>query len=298
MTEEISRLSEPKSRLGRGLAALLGETVGPSNAGDHPHQVTSVPIEFLKPNPRNPRKIFSESDLQELASSVKERGILQPILVRAARDEPGAFEIIAGERRWRAGQKAGLHMAPVIILDVGDQTALEIAIIENVQRIDLNALEESAGFAQLISEFAYSHDDVAKIVGKSRSHVTNMLRLLKLPTFTKDLIISGQLSAGHGRALAAMSDPDTVARKVIARGLSVRATESYQKSASKPQSHQATESKIDVLELEKNLRLALGSRVVIKTKGSVGEVTIAFASFDQLDDLCIRLCTTPGSGLN
>src|SRR5437868_5063661 len=186
-----------KSRLGRGLAALIGD-VGDENAVlERTRSQRRVPIEFLRPNPRNPRRLFADAEIDELAASIRERGIIQPILVRTVRGAADQYEIIAGERRWRAAQRAGLHDVPVILLEVGDREALELAIIENIQRTDLNALEEAMGYQALTDEFRHGQDEIARIVGKSRSHVANTLRLLKLPDAVKALIHDGKLSAGH-----------------------------------------------------------------------------------------------------
>ena len=181
-----------------------------------------TPIEFLRPNPRNPRKRFDDAELDELAASIKERGIIQPVVVRAISGVADAYEIIAGERRWRAAQRAGLHEIPVIIVEAGDREALEIAIVENVQRADLNALEEAAGYAQLGADYGYSHGDIARVVSKSRSHVANTLRLTNLPEHTRSLLAGGKISAGHARALLAVADPDALANRIVAEGLTVR----------------------------------------------------------------------------
>src|SRR3954471_5459714 len=196
------------SRLGRGLAALIGDVGDEARVLERQRNQRRVPIEFVKPNPRNPRRVFADAELEELAASIRERGVIQPILVRAVRGAMDQYEIVAGERRWRASQRAGLHDVPVILLEISDREALELAIIENVQRADLNALEEANGYQALVDEFKYSQDDVAKIVGKSRSHVTNTLRLMKLPDGVQTLIRDGKLSAGHARALLGQPDPE------------------------------------------------------------------------------------------
>src|SRR5262250_2019535 len=217
MAEEAVR-----SRLGRGLAALIGDVGEESAALERTRGQRRVPIEFLRPNPRNPRRNFPEAELDELAASIRERGIIQPILVRTARGAADSYEIIAGERRWRAAQRAGTHEVPIVLLEVSDKEALELAIIENVQRSDLNALEEANGYQALADEFKYSQDDIAKIVGKSRSHVTNTVRLLRLPDGVQEFIRSGKISAGHARALLGQPDPETLAQAIVAQGLSVR----------------------------------------------------------------------------
>ncbi len=220
MAEDAIARTENRPRLGRGLAALLG-------GANPPHAEVSrgtrqTPIEFLRPNPRNPRKRFDDAELDELAASIKERGIIQPVVVRAITGVADAYEIIAGERRWRAAQRAGLHEIPVIIVEAGDREALEIAIVENVQRADLNALEEAAGYAHLGADYGYSHGDIARVVSKSRSHVANTLRLTNLPEHTRGLLAGGKISAGHARALLAVADPDALANRIVADGLTVR----------------------------------------------------------------------------
>ena len=201
-----------KSRLGRGLAALIGDVGDETAALERTRSARRVPIEFLRPNPRNPRRIFADAELDELAASIRERGIIQPILVRTVRGQADAYEIIAGERRWRAAQRAGLHEVPVVLLEVGDREALELAIIENVQRTDLNPLEEAAGYQALADEFGYSQDDIARIVGKSRPHVSNTVRLLKLPEPVKAYIHAGKLTAGHARMLLGQPNPEELRR--------------------------------------------------------------------------------------
>ena len=220
MAEDVSRVIESRPRLGRGLAALLG---GPNEAPPaFAPGARQTPIEFLRPNPRNPRKRFDDGELDELAASIKERGLIQPVVVRAIPGVADAYEIIAGERRWRAAQRAALHEIPVIVVEAGDREALEIAIVENVQRADLNALEEAAGYAQLGETYGYSHGDIARVVGKSRSHVANTFRLMGLPEHTRALLAGGQISAGHARALLAVADPDALADRIVAEGLTVR----------------------------------------------------------------------------
>ena len=203
---------EARSRLGRGLAALIGDAGGvePDRGGRSPSRTA---IEFLRPNPRNPRQIFRDDELRELADSIRERGIVQPLVVREVPGVSNVYEIIAGERRWRAAQIAGLHEVPIVVVEANDQQSLEFAIIENVQRADLNAIEEAQGYQRLLNEFGYSQQDLAKIIGKSRSQITNTLRLLKLPGPVKQLVSEGSISAGHARALLALSDPLIVAKK-------------------------------------------------------------------------------------
>ena len=218
---------EHKSRLGRGLAALIGDVGDESAAIERVRGQRRVPIEFLKPNPRNPRRAFAEEELAELAASIGERGVIQPILVRAAAGASDAYEIIAGERRWRAAQRAGQHEVPIVILEANDRESLEMAIIENVQRTDLNPIEEAAGYVALMDEFDYSQDEVAKIVGKSRPHVTNMVRLTKLSEPVKAYVRSGKITAGHARMLVGQPNAEQLAEEIVARGLNVRQVEKW-----------------------------------------------------------------------
>jgi ParB family chromosome partitioning protein len=224
---------EGKSRLGRGLAALIGDvgeetrkaTAAPQSGGTRGQR--RAPVEFLRPNPRNPRRDFPEADLDDLAASLREKGIIQPIVVRPVRGSADKFEIIAGERRWRAAQRAGLHDVPIVAVDVTEDEALQLAIIENVQRTDLNAIEEASGYQALINDFRHSHDEIAKTVGKSRVHITNTLRLLKLPEKVQSLVRSGKVSAGHARVLIGRHDAEELAQKIVEMGLSVRQVEEW-----------------------------------------------------------------------
>ena len=291
MAEEAVRHAEHRPRLGRGLAALLGD------AGEEPSAsgrggVRKTPIEFLHPNPRNPRKAFPEDELEELAASIRERGVIQPVIVRPVPRVADAYEIIAGERRWRAAQRAGLHDIPIVVIDVSDREALELAIVENVQRADLNALEEAAGYAQLGADYGYSHGDIARVVGKSRSHVANTTRLTNLPEHTRALLAGGQISAGHARALLAVAHPDALADRIVAQGLTVRDIERFGENSGKtgrPRNAAATVD-ADTAALQEKLGLALGTKVTVRHSGESGEIRIAFRDFDQLDDLCRRLC--------
>jgi ParB family chromosome partitioning protein len=290
MTEEPAR-----SRLGRGLAALIGD-VGDENAVlERTRSQRRVPIEFLTPNPRNPRRMFAETELDELAASIHERGIIQPILVRTVRGAADSYEIIAGERRWRAAQRAGMHDVPVVLLEVGDREALELAIIENVQRTDLNALEEALGYQALMEEFGHGQDDVAKIVGKSRPHVGNTLRLLKLPDSVKAYLADNKISAGHARALVGQPDPEALARAIVEKGLNVRQLEALtQERANKTgkapkRVRPRVEKDADTLVLEKRLSDALGLVVTIEHRGEGGELRIRYRSLEQLDAVIARL---------
>jgi ParB family chromosome partitioning protein len=288
---------QSKKRLGRGLAALIGELDQPPTAtrptGEN-RADRKAPIEKIRANPSNPRRHFAENELADLAASIARHGVVQPILVRPihGKDLGGAqFEIIAGERRWRAAQKAGLHEVPVIVREVADKQALELAIIENVQRADLNALEEAAGYQRLIDEHGYSQADLGNVIGKSRSHVANTLRLLKLPDAVRKLLMQGALSAGHARALVAAKDPEGLARKIVEQGLSVRQAEALAQGAAPAAARHLSKSKdADTAALEKRLSDGLGLKVVIRhdAKGT-GDLRIHYRTLDQLDAVCRKL---------
>ncbi len=286
-----------RSRLGRGLAALIGDMGDEGRALEKARGQRLVPVEFLRPNARNPRKSFDDAELDDLAQSIRERGIIQPIVVRAMPGMADVFEIIAGERRWRAAQRAALHEVPVVQIDADDKTALELAIVENVQRADLNALEEAAGYEQLISEFGYSQTDLSKVIGKSRSHVANTLRLMRLPASVLASVRSGELSAGHARALLAVSDPEAVARRVLSQGLTVRDVERLGAEAAEEEGRAAAgrprarkEKDPDTRALEQALQDVLGLSVDIAHRGEGGgQVTIRYKTLEQLDALCRRL---------
>ena len=296
MAEDAVRPPEVRPRLGRGLAALLGDVGDEAAASERLRGQRKTPIEFLRPNPRNPRKNFDDGDLDELAASIKERGIIQPVLVRAIPRVADAYEIVAGERRWRAAQRAGLHEVPIIVIEAGDREALEIAIVENVQRTDLNALEEASGYAQLIADHGYANNDIARIIGKSRSHVANTLRLLKLPEFSRSLLAAGRISAGHARALLALGDPDAVAAQIVERGLTVRDVERLGQQTDEPRrtrpGREQAAGDSDTRALEHSLSIALGTIVTIRRRsegGESGEIRLKFNNFEQLDELCRRL---------
>ena len=281
-----------RSRLGRGLAALIGDIGAETTSTERARTQRRVPIEFLKPNPRNPRRNFSDTELDELAASIRERGIVQPIVVRPARGHADTFEIIAGERRWRAAQRAGLHQVPIVSLEVNDSEALQLAIIENVQRTDLNPLEEAAGYQALVSEFRHSQEDIAKIVGKSRSHVANTLRLLKLPEPVKAYINAGKISAGAARMLIGQTDPEEMAREIIDRGLNVRQVEALAKERAKGPGRaikQRATKHADTVALEKRLADVLGLAVTIDHQGRGGVVNIRYRNVEQLDEVVRRL---------
>jgi ParB family chromosome partitioning protein len=291
MAEETHR-----SRLGRGLAALIGDAGAEPAAERGGRAQRRVPVAFLKPNPRNPRRMFSETELDELATSIRERGIIQPIVVRTARGSADSFEIIAGERRWRAAQRAGLHDVPIIVHEASDSESLELAIIENVQRADLNPLEEAMGYQSLADQYRYSQDEIAKTVGKSRSHVANTLRLLKLPASIKQYIDAGKLTAGHARALIGLPEAkaEAMARDIVERGLNVRDVETLSQQhqgagATAKKSGSPAAKNVNTVALEKRLSDALGLKVTIDHRGDAGVVHIKYRGLDQLDDVVDRL---------
>ena len=288
MAEEPTR-----SRLGRGLAALIGDVGEAAIPAERSRGQRRVPTEFLRPNPRNPRRTFIEADLDDLVNSVREKGIIQPILVRNIPGMDDVFEIIAGERRWRAAQRASLHDVPIIIVEAGDKEALEIAIIENVQRSDLNALEEALGYEQLIAEYGYSQNDLSKIIGKSRSHIANTMRLTRLPEGVKAMLATGELSPGHARALLSVQDPEAIARRIVERGMTVRDVERIaqeddkaERSTTKPQRR---EKDPDTRALEKAIEDVLGLSVAISHGARGGELRIKYRTLEQLDAVCRRL---------
>jgi ParB family chromosome partitioning protein len=286
------------SRLGRGLASLMGEVSEESPSADNARKPRRAPIENLSANPRNPRRNFTEAELDELATSIKERGIIQPIVVRAAKGKEDAFEIIAGERRWRAAQRAGLHEVPIAVVEATDVQALEFAIIENVQRADLNPIEEAAGYLALMEEFNHSQDDVAQIVGKSRSHVANLVRLLKLSEPVKQLVQSGQLSAGHARQLVGQPNALEIAQDIIKRGLNVRQVETEMRKDGAAQvrdlrneakSYTNGAKDPDTKALEKKLSDTLGLEVSVDHRGQGGTLHIKYRDLDQLDAVIRKL---------
>lgn len=291
MAESGRKNDSGQKRLGRGLAALIGEMGdGEQAAVDAARNQRRVPIEFLVPNPNNPRKAFSQEELSDLAVSIKERGIFQPIIARPdPSGEESRFEIIAGERRWRAAQMAGLFEVPILIHRVSDKEALEIAIIENVQRTDLNAIEEALGYDQLSREYSYNQAELADVIGKSRSHVANMMRLLKLPDEVRDYIVQGKLTAGHARTLITVKNPHDLAKQIVEGGLTVRGAEALTAESSgrkpSPSSGSRVEKSADILALERQISDHLGLSVSIheKVAGTRGEVRIRYKSLEQLD---------------
>ena len=296
-------MSEKNRGLGRGLSALLGDqdTNSPRTGAEaaearaaEPARGLEQPIELLVRNPDQPRRTFIEADIEELAASIREKGILQPILVRPAPGQAGHYQIVAGERRWRAAQKAGLHSVPVIVRELDDLDVMEIGIIENVQRADLNPIEEARGYKVLQDRFGRTQDALAQVVGKSRPHIANMLRLLALPDVVQDHVLHGRLSAGHARALITSENAEALAEQVIAKGLSVRQTEalvrdeqSGPKAAPAPKAR--PQQNADTLSLEQDLQEALGLNVKLDDRGGKGELRLSYASLEQLDELCRKL---------
>lgn len=281
--------------LGRGLAALIGDDAPAPGAAGQPAATISpstVPIEFLRPNRFQPRRRFSEEDLADLTASIAEKGILQPIVVRPVPGERNAFEIVAGERRWRAAQRAKLDRVPVSVRELTDAETLEIAIIENVQRADLNPIEEADGYDRLMREFGYTQADVSKLIGKSRSHVANTLRLRALPEAVKAHLASGALTPGHARAILGADDPEAMAREIIEKGLTVREAEALGKSAApraRP-ARTAPEKDADTKALERKISDSLGLAVSIQHKGEAGgTLTVTYKTLEQLDEVCRRL---------
>jgi ParB family chromosome partitioning protein len=287
-----------RSRLGRGLAALIADSSAqmPTSPGSEARDRRRVRHADVRPNPNNPRRTFVDEDLTDLSNSIREKGIIQPIVVRPAPGRPGSYEIIAGERRWRAAGAAGLDEVPVVIVEVDDKGALELAIIENVQRADLNAIEEARGYERLAREFGYSQTDLARIIGKSRSHVANMIRLLKLPGSIEAMVVDGSLSAGHARALLVFDDPEPVAKKIVARGLNVREAEKLAQAHQRPAPPEVEAPKPkrpphgeETKALAKRITAALGLGVEIDVRGAGGEIRIRYETHDELESLCRQL---------
>lgn len=295
----VEKKSKPRG-LGRGLSALMADvTAEPAVSAEAAvvRSDTTLPIERLVANPNQPRRQFVEEDLADLTASIKEKGVLQPLIVRALDDE--TFEIVAGERRWRAAQRAQLHDVPVLVRDFDDTEVLEIAIIENIQRADLNSMEEAAGYRQLMDRFGHTQERLAEALGKSRSYIANLLRLLTLPDDVQEFVREGQLSAGHARALITSDKASVLAKEVVGKGLSVRATEALVKkkerqpaqSATRPRTRAGVEKDPDTRALEDDLSAALGLKVSLDHKPGTeaGQLVINYDTLDQLDDLCGRI---------
>ena len=279
-----------KRRLGRGLAALIGDDTSEESVVQDIRALRHIPIELLHANPHNPRKHFAEEDLNTLAQSIKAKGLLSPILVRPKAD--GSFEIVAGERRWRASQRAGLHDLPVLVRELDDKETLAIALIENIQRADLNPLEEARAYRQLMEQYAYTQQALADEVGKSRSHVANTMRLLNLPDATQKKIEDGSLTAGHARALIATDTPEELADKIIKLSLTVRQAEELARETTpgSKKSKAKFEKDADTRALEKQMSEAMGLGVEIKHRDKAGgQVVINYKTLDQLDDVIRKL---------
>jgi ParB family transcriptional regulator, chromosome partitioning protein len=297
---------KPGKGLGMGLSALLGDAPRASTGEGAPESrggIREIEIGRIRPNPNQPRIQFSEESIDELADSIAERGVLQPILLRPHGDGEG-YEIIAGERRWRAAQRARLHMIPALIREIDEATTAELALIENIQREDLNAIEEAEGYRQLIQRHGHTQDGVAKLVHKSRSHVANLLRLLDLPEFVRQSLLQGDITMGHARAVATADEPEALTREIVAKGLSVRqAEERVRREKSKPGEgidiarasarNAAKTVDADLAALERQLSDILGVRVTVTHKGQGGSVTLHYSSLDQLDMICQRLSGEP-----
>jgi ParB family chromosome partitioning protein len=288
-----------KRGLGRGLSALFGDESEEKSAFDRQRLTRGIPIEQLRPGRFQPRRVFDEDALQTLAASIRDTGVLQPLLVRRDPDDANLYEIIAGERRWRAAQMAQLHEVPAIVKELDDRSALEIALVENIQRQDLTPLEEADGFRRLMEEFSHTQEALAQAVGKSRSHVANMMRLLSLPEPVKRLVESGELTAGHARALLNAADPTGLAREIVKRGLNVRQAESLAKTGKTPRKSAAAPAKdADTAALERDLTEQLGLKVAVNFGGRGGSLTIHYRTLDQLDDVLRRLQQTPAGRKN
>ena len=286
-----------QSSLGRGLSALIGEAdpdVGRA-ANDRGRSGRDIPIEFLRANPYQPRHVFSDEELEDLTNSIREKGVLQPIVVRPVAGQANAYEIVAGERRWRAAQRAKLHQIPVVIKDLTDAEALEVAIIENVQRADLNPVEEASGYQALMDQFRYTQEQLSNVIGKSRSYIANTLRLLKLPANVREMLLNGKLSAGHARTLITADDPEALAEMIVAQGMSVRqaeaqATAAKSKKANGKHKVRAKAKDADTRKLQESVSSALGLKVEIDDRGNAGgEVRISYKTLEQLDEVCRRL---------
>jgi ParB family chromosome partitioning protein len=286
-------MTDKPTRLGRGLAALIGDMAALEGARvtESASGSKKLPVDFIIANRANPRRTFDAEQLEELTNSIREKGVMSPLLVRPT-DDPNIFELIAGERRWRAAQKAGLHDVPVIVREVDDKEALELAIIENVQRADLNPLEEAMGYGQLIEQFDYTQQDLAQVIGKSRSHVANTLRLLRLPEDVRGMVASGTLTAGHARTLITVEDPAALARQIVDKGLSVREAEALSQQRDLPRRKPVVDVEqrdADTLALERRLADALGLSVALNHSERGGKLEIRYKTLEQLDDICLRL---------
>ncbi len=288
--------------LGRGLSALMADVEAPSTSGSSGSRKAeaTVAIDRILPNPDQPRRTFTEDALEELTISIREKGIIQPLILRPDPRNPGGYQIVAGERRWRAAQRARLHEVPAIVRELDDTEVLELAIIENIQRADLNAVEEAAGYRQLMDRFGHTQEKLAEAMGKSRSHIANLLRMLNLPDEVLSFVREGTLSAGHARALVTAEDPVTLARQIVKSGLSVRQAERLAKGSGSNAKHPALrpEKDADTRQIERDLAAALGMKVTIDhAKGTEnGTLTIRYRDLTELDEVCRRLSVTTGAG--
>ena len=287
----MNTVPEKSKGLGRGLAALLGEGTGVAEGAlSRAAGLRRVPIDLLRPNPNQPRRVFDQGELEALAESIRAQGLLQPILVRPDPNAPEAYQIVAGERRWRAAQKTPLHEVPILVLHLSDRDTLQVALVENLQRTDLNPLEEAEAYRRLIDDYGNSQEAVASAVGKSRSHIANMIRLLELPDPVKQLIDERKLAMGHARALIGTPDPLKLAREIVAKNLNARQAEELAKRAHSPRAPRAPHIKDpDLVDLERQISSKLGLAVTIKVHSEGGQVVIAYKTLDQLDDLLKRL---------
>jgi len=289
MSEQPVSRKRPPS-LGRGLSSLLGDVAHEASVGGSPAPAGSVqliPTASIEPHPGQPRRHFDDAALDELAESIRIRGVIQPIVVRP---HGHRFQIVAGERRWRAAQRARLHEIPAIVREFSEEETLEVALIENIQRADLNAIEEAAAYGRLIADYGHSQEELARLVHKSRSHVANLLRLLDLPHDVQALVVNGTLSMGHARALVTAADPAALAEEVIRRKLSVRDTERLaQSQRAKPAPRPRAAPDADIAALERQLSELLGVAVAVRHSGDTGSVTLSYSSLDQLDMICQRL---------
>jgi ParB family chromosome partitioning protein len=287
-------MAESRRGLGRGLSALLDEAEAVTPEGRAAAGAEEIPIELIRRNPDQPRRAFPDEEMEELAASIREKGVLQPILIRPLPETPGAYQIVAGERRWRAAQRAGLRSIPALVRELNDLEVMEIALVENVQRADLNAMEEARGYQAMITRFSRTQEIIARMVGKSRSHVANTLRLLHLAPAVQEHLEAGRLSAGHARALMGAADPETLARVIIEKGLSVREAEALAQRAeradgSSPAPRRRAAKDADTAALENDLADVLGLEVEVRDRGGAGEVRLRYKTLEQLDDLCRRL---------
>ena len=289
--------------LGRGLSALMADVDTPSSSdATTPRKPEAqIDIALISPNPDQPRRTFAESALDELANSIRAKGIIQPLILRRSPRKPDTYEIVAGERRWRAAQRAQLHEVPAIVRELDDTEVLELAIIENIQRADLNAVEEAAGYRQLMERFGHTQEKLAEALGKSRSHIANLLRLLTLPELVLEMVRSGDLSAGHARTLVTAEDPLALAKRIVSEGMSVRQAEKLAKGKQKKSNPSGNVTQLkdaDTRHLERDLAAALGMTVSIDHKpgGESGQLLVKYKNLAELDEVCRRLSATVGAG--